>query len=335
MLYKIGKTLGKFDSIDPLPFSGLPLEKDLENLIAQNLWDVLFETSELMPIFQERSWQPEADIYALNKEGDVIIFELKRDEVGSDAVHQALRYCEKASRFTYNELEQMFKKYGGADQSDLREEHRLAFELEHPLDRSAFNRRQHLMIIGNAGNDELIRNVAYWKSKGLSIDFVPYRLYTVGGEAYFEFFSLPFDAHSNPAHMKGVIFDTNRSYDEDSIWYMCENARVAAFGGIKGIVHSLRKNDVVFLYHKGYGIVGAGKVRSDTVKADPKCDALYHALDWLTAIPKRNTTIKAMPASELKTVMNRDFWWPKTMKVPFLNSADTTKLLEALKPKLS
>jgi RecB family endonuclease NucS len=103
MLYRIGKTGDKFDSIDPLPFSGLPLEKDLENLIAQNLWDVLFESSELMPIFQERSWQPEADIYALNKEGDVIIFELKRDQAGSDAVHQALRYCEKAARFTYNE----------------------------------------------------------------------------------------------------------------------------------------------------------------------------------------------------------------------------------------
>jgi hypothetical protein len=135
MLYKIGKTGDKFDSIGPLPFSGLPLEKDLENLIAQNLWDVLFESSELMPISQEHPWQPEADIYALNKEGDVIIFELKRDQVGSDAVHQALRYCEKAARFTCNELEEMFTKYEGADRSNLREEHRVAFELEHPLDR--------------------------------------------------------------------------------------------------------------------------------------------------------------------------------------------------------
>ena len=58
-----------------------------------------------MPIFQERCWQPEADIYALNKEGDVIIFEFKRDQVGSDAVRQALPYCEKAARFSYNELE--------------------------------------------------------------------------------------------------------------------------------------------------------------------------------------------------------------------------------------
>jgi hypothetical protein len=55
MLYKLGKSAQTFDSIDPLPFSGLPLEKELENLLAQNLWDVLFEDNQLMPIRQERS----------------------------------------------------------------------------------------------------------------------------------------------------------------------------------------------------------------------------------------------------------------------------------------
>lgn len=54
----------------------------MEDLLAQNLWDVLFEDSQLMPIFQERLWQPEADIYALNEQGDLVIFELKRANAG-------------------------------------------------------------------------------------------------------------------------------------------------------------------------------------------------------------------------------------------------------------
>jgi RecB family endonuclease NucS len=91
MLYKLGKTAGKFNSLKAVPFEGLPREKELEDLIAQNLCDVLFESDDLMPIFQERVWQPEADIYALNEQGDLFIFELKRDEVGDGAVHQALR----------------------------------------------------------------------------------------------------------------------------------------------------------------------------------------------------------------------------------------------------
>src|SRR5947208_7646648 len=106
MLYKLTKSAQTFDAIDPMAFSGMPLEKELEGLLAQNLWDVLFEGSELMPILQERAWQPEADIYALNEKGDLWIFELKRDGVGSGAVHQALRYCEKAGQFGYHKLEQ-------------------------------------------------------------------------------------------------------------------------------------------------------------------------------------------------------------------------------------
>jgi hypothetical protein len=333
MLYKLGKSGQKFTAIDPLPFAGLPREKELENLIAQNLWDVLFESSELMPIFQERAWQPEADIYALDENGDLMIFELKRDDVGSGAVHQALRYCEKAARFNYTDLEAKLTSYRSGTTLNLQEEHRIAFEREHPLEQNDFNRKQHLMIVGSAGDDELIQNVAYWKSRGLWIDFIPYRVYRIAGEDYFEFFSLPYDSHSNPAHAKGVIFDTNLSYDPQSIWYMCDNDRVAAFGGIKGIVHSLAKGDVIFLYHKGHGIVAAGEVRGD-VKADASWDALYRKLKWLTPKPNKGTPIKSMPASEIKKAMGFGFWWAKTMKPPFLNRTEASKLLAATIPFL-
>jgi hypothetical protein len=334
MLYKLGKSAKKFDSIDPLPFSGLPLEKELEDLLAQNLWDVLFESSQLMPIFQERSWQPEADIYALNEHGDLVIFELKRAHADGGAVHQALRYCEKAGRYTYQKLEEMLKAYRKGKLVDLQEEHKIDFDLEHPLDQSAFNKKQHLMIVGSAGDDELIRNVDYWKLKGLPLSFIPYRVYKIAGEYYFEFFSLPYDQHSNPGHAKGVIFDTNLSYDENSIWYMCEGDRVAAFGGIKGIVHSFSKGDIVFLYHKGRGIVAAGEVKSD-VKEDKSADAMYCELKWLTPKPIKGQDFKVMPVWKIKQVTGRNFWWAKTMKAPFLNKEDAAHLLGELKKVLA
>lgn len=334
MLYKLGKSAKTFDAIDPLPFSGLPLEKELEDLLAQNLWDVLFEGSQLMPIRQERSWQPEADIYALNEQGDLVIFELKRAHADGGAVHQALRYCEKAGRYSYEKLEGMLRTYLNGKEVNLQQEHQAGFDLEHPLDRSAFNRKQHLIIVGSAGDAELIRNVDYWKSKGLSLSFIPYRVYEIKGEHYFEFFSLPYDQHSNPGQAKGVIFDTNLSYNEESIWYMCDGNRVAAFGDIKGIVHSFNKGDIAFLYHKGQGIVAAGEVKSD-VKEDKDWNALYRDLKWLTAKPKKGEPLKALSASAIKTVMGFNFWWAKTMKPPFLNKEESAKLLEALKPNLA
>jgi hypothetical protein len=175
--------------------------------------------------------------------------------------------------------------------------------------------------------------VVYWKSKGLCLDFVPYRVYKIAGEHFFEFFSLPYDQHSNPGEAKGVIFDTNHSYDEGAIWYMCDGNRVAAFGAIKGIVHSFNRGDAVFLYHKGYGIVAAGEIISN-VKKDNGSDALYRNLKWLTTRPKKGDPLKALSAAEIKRVMGFNFWWAKTMKPPFLNNTESSKLLEALKISL-
>ncbi|MEW6584954.1 MAG: hypothetical protein AB1442_05005 [Nitrospirota bacterium] len=330
MLYKLGKTDDKFSSVEPMPFEGLPKEKELEELLAENLWDILFEGNELMPISQERSWQPEADIYALNRHGDLVIFELKRDFADSGAVHQLLRYCEKAAHFGYGKLEEIFRKYSKKDKADLREQHQADFDLEHPLDKSSFNTRQHLIVVGNAGDEELIHNVDYWKSRGLLLDFIPYRVYRIKGELYFEFFSLPYDRHANPGYTKGVIFDTNLSYDKDSIWYMCDNNRVAAFGDQSHVVNYLNKKDIVFLYQKGAGIIAAGIVTS-AVKADTVRDASYRDLKWLTSIPRKGSgDLKAMLPGKIKDILERDFFWARTIKSPYLSKEESDKLLKAL-----
>ncbi len=333
MLYKLGKQGEHFDSVEPMAFKGLPKEKHLENLLAQNLFDVLFEGNDLLPIRQERAWQPEADIYALDRNGNVVVFELKKDEAGKGALHQALRYCEKVAHASFEDLQRWFREYRKDPTLELQTEHQISFNLEHALERSAFNTDQHLVIVGSASDKALARNVDYWRSKGITIGLIPYRVYEIGGEHYFEFFSLPYDQHSNPAHTKGVIFDTNRSYNKNSIWYMCEGDRVAAFGDIKGIVHSMKRGDIAFLYHVGYGIVAAGRVKSG-VKEDTAADALYCDLEWLTNKPERNKPLSAMPASQIKEVMGFNFWWAKTMKPPFLDKTESAQLVDALQQVL-
>lgn len=139
-----------------------------------------------------------------------------------------------------------------------------------------------------------------------------------------------YDRHSNPGSAKGVIFDTNLSYDEESIWYMCEKGRVAAFGDQKTIVHSLRKNDTVFLCHKNQGIIVAGKVATAKVAEDSGADALYHTLEWLTSKPTRGAPYKFMPVWQVKEVLDRDFYWARTIKRPHLSTEESAKLLAAL-----
>ncbi|MFT6835309.1 MAG: RecB family endonuclease NucS [Francisellaceae bacterium] len=136
MLYKIEEQGEVFEKLEPVEFKDFSsfgkLEKDLENLIAKSILDVLFEDSRLMPVFQERQRQAEADIYALNENGELVIFELKRASAGKDAVHQALRYAQDAGQWTYQKLAKKFKEYSKCELS-LVEAHKDAFSLEHAL----------------------------------------------------------------------------------------------------------------------------------------------------------------------------------------------------------
>lgn len=337
MLYKLSTTDGKYDRLDPIPFKDFSsfgkLEKDLEHLIAGSILDVLFEDASLMPIFQERQYQAEADIYALNEQGDLVIFELKRGTAGDGAVHQALRYAQDAGQWSYATLQDKFKTYAGST-LELTVAHRDAFNLEHPLDPRSLNKKQHLIIIGSAADDALINAVSYWQQQGIAIEFLPYRIYELDGQTYFEFFALPFDRHRNPSDVKGVLFDTNRSYDEEAIWYMLENSRVAAFGDAKRFIEHLSPGDIVFFSHKWSGLVAAARVRKGQIRK-PDDETWYREVEFLTSIPTRGTSLKAMPFANVSQVTGKSFYWARTIKVPYLSKLEAESLLASLRQYLA
>lgn len=336
MLYRLDSNDGKIDKLEPVPFKDFSnfgnLEKDLEELIAKSILDVLFEDAGLMPIFQERQYQAEADIYALNEKGELIIFELKRGSAGEGAVHQALRYAQDAGQWTYSTLQKKYQQYTGSS-TDLHLAHQEAFNLEHSLDAKELNSKQHLIIIGSAADDSLINAVDYWKHQGISIEFLPYRIYELNGEKYFEFFALPYDKHKNPSDIKGVLFDTNRSWDEDSIWYMMENNRVAAFGDAKRFVDYVYPGDIVFFSHKWTGLVAAARVKKGSIKA-PDEETLYRDVEFITPVPKKGQTIKAMPFGKVSEITGKSFFWARTIKVPYLSSNEAELLAKELKVHL-
>ena len=342
MLYKIDLDAEPSSAIEPIEFYDMEkakrVEKDLEEIIADNLVDVLFQEARLLPVFQQRPRQEEADLYAVNREGDLVIFGLKRGAAHRDAVLQVLRYSQAAGSWPYERLNGMYRKYmrkkeEAKDPDSLKEAHREAHDLEQPLQPNEFNRGQHLRIVGNAADRELITAVDYWKRQGISIDFVPYRLYDLGdGNRYFEFFSFPYDQHRNPAERKGVLFDTNASWNEESVWEMMEKSRVAAYGEAKRFADHIKRGDFVFFYHKGKGVIGAGRVKSDLVKNK---NEWYRKVDFLTPPPRREEGIQRfMPASQVSDVTGKSFFWARTIKVPYLDAEEAENLLEKLREKL-
>jgi len=157
MLYKLSS---RIDRIEPLPFLDFEqadaLEKQLEDLIANHLLEVLYEGAPLLPIFQERRRQEEADIYALDRNGDLVVFELKRAGAGRGALEQLLCYVEKAGSWNYFVLNQKFAEYLSKRKgkvSELREIHCETFGLKEPLEDDQFNKKQKMYVVANSAED--------------------------------------------------------------------------------------------------------------------------------------------------------------------------------------
>ena len=336
MLYKLEQENDEVLGLEPVEFKDLSsfgkYEKDLENLIASNILDLLFEDSKLMPVFQERLYQAEADIYALNEYGELVIFELKRSSADASAVQQALRYAEDAGQWSYKKLENKYWQYVESEGKSLVDAHRDAFGLEHKLDPKDINKKQHLIVIGSAADESLISSVDYWKKNGLSIEFLPYRLYEIGGKKYFELFAPPYDKHKNPKDVKGVLFDTNRTYDENGIWHMLENKRLEAYGDAKRFVSHVNEGDIVFFSHKWCGVVAAGKVKSKVFK--PNSDTWYREVELLTPAPSREENLLYMPFSKVSDFLGKSFFWARTIKVPYLTKTESLLLDNELKKYL-
>lgn len=332
MLYRLldGEGLGR---LQPLPWVEetqlQATEKDLENLLVEHLLDVLFEDTPLLPIFQERQLQAEADIYALDKKGNLVIFELKRGIASEGAVAQVLKYAQDAGQWHYSELQRRFDillEKREEPSANLAEVHREAFRLEDALTPADFNRGQHLYVVGTAADEGLILAIDYWKTRGLSIEFLPYRIYQLHGERFFEFYAVPYDRHRNRASRKGVLFDTNRTWSESAVWDMMEKGRVAAYGNAKHEVDYLYRGDVVFYYHRGCGVIAAAEVIGP-VRVDDENDERFLRVSFLTPVPRRDEDMRGMDIATVFEVTGKSFFLAKTRKVPYLDPQETEKLL--------
>lgn len=218
-------------------------EKDLEKLISKNLSSFIPE-NQLMVIFQERQWQEEADIFALDKDGVLYIFELKRWRSKQENLLQVLRYGQKFGQFDYEALQEMLRKYHKNSALELDESHKEYFKevISQQLDREKFNFNQHFVVITNGVDLETLNAIQYWKKKGLRIDCLPYKVYEENGTFLLEFKSFNpqnevlFEEESNV-----FIVNTNIAWSKSNYREMLDRNRAAAYGDRRFGIERIKK----------------------------------------------------------------------------------------------
>jgi len=289
-------------------------EKDIELFFAAHLHELIPE-DQLMLIGQERPWQEEADLLALDRKGNLYIFELKRWQSAAENLLQVMRYGQIFGRYSYELLQDLAHRHQKLEGA-LNEKHKTHFELDEPLAESAFNQDQIFIVVTNGIDRDTLGAIKYWKGKGIRIESLTYRIYSVDAKPHiwFDVYNPEEDVilEENP----GIyIVNTNASYMAEAWREMLDKKRASAYYDRKYAVASIPKGSIVYLYHTGKGIIAKGRSTSAFHKApcdDNPDEEFYVPLDFEWKLGDPNTWDGAVKAWEINEDLGTGYRFRQT-----------------------
>lgn len=284
-------------------------EEHIENFVRSRLSEIVSE-EDLMLIGQERKWQEEADLLAIDKAGVLYIFELKRWRSNTENLLQVMRYGQIFGRYPYEDLQALARRQQKLEGS-LREAHQKHFDLREPIEESEFNLKQHFVLITNGIDEDTISAVDYWSGMGVKISCSPYRLYEINGNPYIQFDTF------NPAgdvvvetNTQHFVVNTNRTWMENAWRDMLgarETGKAAAYYDRKWSICNISENSIVYLYHTGVGVIAKGKATGSFKKATYANDVdeeFYVPLEFEWAVDENDWDRHAIRAWEINSRLN-------------------------------
>ncbi|MBI2165830.1 MAG: DUF91 domain-containing protein [Chloroflexi bacterium] len=169
MVIRFDKDLTSSTKLEPVSLEDLKLKESwLQDLVAKMARDIVGEPLlVIMREFKGFGTKERPDILAIDKQGSLVIIELKRGQATEDAAIQAVKYAAYCFKLKSPNILSMFAQY-------VREQE-IALEAEGPREAmidflegseealDSLNRRQRIILIA-AGFDERVSAVASWLS---------------------------------------------------------------------------------------------------------------------------------------------------------------------------
>jgi len=286
-------------------------EKDLENYLKEIIGDILFP--EYMVFGNQRSFQSEADLFAVNNSGDLVVFELKvHGYYDRGKVYQALSYAQQFSYWRYDEMNNHFKKCIRAENKELIDAFREHYG--YTIDVNEFNKKQKTIIISHSSSEGTRTITKYWRKAGVDIEEYFYRFYEVAGKKYFEL--------SNELFIQQNSYDcwinTCKRYNPKAYLDMVKNKKAATYEERRGIIGEWMNKAYIFLYHNGYGIIGAGKgtatINDSHNKELDNEERSIKLSDFRSGVNLDNGNIlHSLEPSTIKELLKRDFYFPNSI----------------------
>lgn len=187
MLYIVDKTTGKLKAIEPSTFEELKIweRKDLEKWVENNpelLGEDLFVISTEYDKFDRSN--DRLDVLAVDKNGKLVVIELKRDIAPTTTEMQAIKYAAFCSNFTLNDVIEIYverKKSKGEiiTEEDARDE-LMEFVQDDSFDE--IDNKPRIILVAREYKQETTSSILWLRSFGLDISCVKLELHSLKDE---------------------------------------------------------------------------------------------------------------------------------------------------------
>ena len=163
---------GRFTKYERLPFEADHVESELEGWLETNP-DGILEDGPLLIVGRQvpTDLGKSIDLLGVDREGNVVVVELKRGRTPRDVVAQALEYAAFAAHLDVDELEGILGEYHGDESLGLADHHREYFDQTGAV---AFNKDQRIVIVGQRVTPEIKQTALFLSSKGIQITCVEF-----------------------------------------------------------------------------------------------------------------------------------------------------------------
>ena len=170
---------GRFTEYEQLPFETDHAEADLEQWLEANPGGIL-EDGPLLIIGRQvpTDLGKSIDLLGVDREGNAVVVELKRDRTPRDVVAQALEYAAFAAKLDAAALEGILGEYRPDEPRGLAEQHREYFDQSEAV---AFNKDQRIVIIGQQVTPEIRQTALFLGAKGIPVTCVEFTFFQAAG----------------------------------------------------------------------------------------------------------------------------------------------------------
>jgi hypothetical protein len=172
----------KFKEYKETGFEAEHQEKILENWLENNPYHII-EDGKLLIMGRQVTTNLGAyiDLLAIDRQGDLVIIELKRDRTPRETLAQVLEYASSVEELGYEQLDEIFREYSGDEALNLAQYHREYFSLA-PDEAVVFNNDQRIVIVGQKITPEIRQTSSFLRNKGVRVTCLEFTFFKAEGD---------------------------------------------------------------------------------------------------------------------------------------------------------